>query len=169
MWSSKFKVESIFWNQGSSEIYEKKKLLHAIAKNCQHHRWSQTLIYKKILDLQLLFLFLKDSCLDCSDRTQGTENESLVRTDIFSWLAAESAQPFHWKKLKTMRKLISAQTSCAWTRLWSDPSALESDYDQTQVRSKRLWSNPNATETAYDQTFQAKVTFDQTISRPWSR
>ena len=58
-------------------------------------------------------------------------------------------------------------------------NALEMAPDQTQLRLKtfmirsncarnRLWSDPSALESAYDQTFQTKITYDQTISRPWS-
>ena len=53
--------------------------------------------------------------------------------------------------------------------LRSAPTVLESDYDQTQVRSKRLSSDPSATETTYDQTFQTKLTSDQTEPKSWSR
>ena len=108
-------------------------------------------------------------CLDCSDPRQGTQNESLVRTNIFSWLASESSPSLYWKKMIRMLKLTSDQTSCARSRLWSEPSVLKSDYDQTQVRSKWLWSDPSATEATYDQTFRTKLTSDQTKTRPCCR
>ena len=138
-WSSKIKVKPkcfLKWRFFRNFL---KKQLNAIAKNRQHHRWTQTAIYKKRLDLQLLFQFYRFRPLDSG------------WTPFFFYLSCFD----HGKGLENS--------------LWSEPCVLESDYDQTQRRSKRLWSDPSATETIYDQTFQTKLTSDQTEPRPWSR
>ena len=91
-----------------------------------------------------------------SDQSNRTLDESLIRKLLFGCLLAE---PTSFSKKKTKKneknnalemvpdqtqlrsKTFMIRSNCTRSRLWSDKSALESAYDQTQLRSNEIASD----------------------------
>ena len=125
-------------------------------KNIVVSSWSKFLLKGTGLCYQLDSFF--------SDQSYWILDETLIKrcSIVASWQSKylPVKKNKKWKKRALEVVPVPDQT----TRLRSKTFMI-----RPNCARSRLWSDPSALESAYDQTFQTKLTSDQTISRPWSR